>query len=451
MSNHPPLATNHSPPNTLSLLELIAWLGILAFSFCMESARGTTPASEQESFPQVSSKKGLLVEDLQDFAHLGIKHATVNVNLASLIDPHPTGEKAAQPQWNYRGQAYFFHESAVQQLDHRIKLLSDAGALVYLILLAYESGNAETNRILLHPDYDPACPNHLGAFNSVTPAGRDWLAATIEFLAARWSRPDQPYGRVVGYIVGNEVNSHWWWSNCGHTTMQQFADHYFAALRIIYDAVRSQTSGSRVYVSLEHHWSIRYPAGDESQAFPGKDFLEHLAKLSQTDKRGDFPWNIAYHPYPENLFDPRFWIDETAVDSPDSPRITFKNLQVLTEFLKRPEMLYDGHPRRVILSEQGFHAPDGHEGEQLQAAAYCYAYRKVAATDGIDAFIYHRHLDHPDEGGLRLGLRTRNPADHSPGEKRKIYKCFRAADTPQWREAFEFALPIVGLESWPEQ
>ena len=72
-------------------------------------------------------------------------------------------------------------------------------------------------------------------------------------------------------------------------------------------------------------------------------------------------------------------------------------------------MLHNGNPRRVILSEQGFHTPDGPEGEQLQAAAYCLAWNQVNRDCGIDAFILHRHVDHKHEGGLRLGLWTRKP------------------------------------------
>ncbi|MEN9020217.1 MAG: hypothetical protein GWQ05_09595 [Verrucomicrobiaceae bacterium] len=45
----------------------------------------------------------------------------------------------------------------------------------------------------------------------------------------------------------------------------------------------------------------------------------------------DFDWHLAFHPYPENLFEPRFWNDKPATTSADTPRITFKNLEVLTE------------------------------------------------------------------------------------------------------------------------
>jgi len=112
---------------------------------------------------------------------------------------------------------------------------------------------------------------------------------------------------------------------------------------------------------------------------------------------------------------------------------------------------YHGEPRRIILSEQGFHSPDNVEGELLQAAAYCYAYRKAASLDGIDAFILHRHVDYRDEGGLNLGLWRRNSDSPRPSEplaKKKIYEAFRLADTPAWRDAFEFALPVIGIKSW---
>jgi len=113
-------------------------------------------------------------------------------------------------------------------------------------------------------------------------------------------------------------------------------------------------------------------------------------------------------------------------------------------------MLFQGKPRRVILSEQGFHTPKGPDGETLQAAAYCYAYKIVERLDGIDAFILHRHVDHPHEGGLWLGLRALTPANGETRPKKRIYEPFRRADTPQWEKAFEFALPVVGLKNWQE-
>jgi hypothetical protein len=349
----------------------------------------------------------------------------------------------------FDGHRYQFKRGYVEGMDNRIKTLSDQGVVVDLIVLTYQSADPEVNRLMIHPRCVTNAPNRLGNFNTVTDEGRRWFTATMEFCAERWSRPDRQYGRVAGYIMGNEVNSHWWWANMGRVTMEEFAEDYLRTMRLAHDAVRRQSSWGRVYMSLEHHWNIRYGAGDERQAFPGRAFVDYFARRAR--EGGDFGWHVAFHPYPENLFEPRFWKDKTATTQVlTTPRITFKNLQVLPAYLRQPALLFDGHPRRIILSEQGFHTPKGTNGEILQAAAYCLAYKKVEALDGIDAFILHRHVDNAHEGGLMLGLRSLTPNATEARPRKRIYDCFRAADTPEWRKAFEFALPVIGIGNWDE-
>jgi hypothetical protein len=384
---------------------------------------------------------------VDDALALGIKHAGINLNLTGLADLRGSTNN---PAWTNAGQVFHFQRGYLEHLDQEIKPLSDRGVLVYLILLTYASGDPQVNRLVLHPNYDPKAPNNLGAFNTTTEEGRRWFSACLEFLAARWSGASQPHGRVAGYIVGNEVTSHWWWANQGRATMEQFADDYLRTVRLFHAAIRRQAPWPRVYLSLDHHWNIRYAAGDDHQGFAGRPFLDYFAAKAR--QGGDFDWHLAYHPYPENLFEPRFWRDQTATTNASTPRITFKNLEMLTGYLRQPALLYRGQPRRVILSEQGFHTPDGPDGELMQAAAYCYAYKKVEQLDGIDAFILHRHVDHSQEGGLRLGLwRNRPGSVADPLAQKRIYECFRLADTPQWRAAFDFALPLIGLKEWPER
>lgn len=396
------------------------------------------------SYPVAASKKGLQVEDVADALALGVKQAALNFNLSQLIDP--TGD-TNNPDWKVEGREYRFKRSYLEQMDQQIKALSDHDVVVTIIVLTYQSADPEVNRILIHPCCLTNAPNHLGNFNTVTDEGRRWLTATMEFCAERWSRPDQKHGQVAGYIMGNEVNSHWWWANMGRVSMEEFADDYLCTVRLAHAAVRKESSWARVYLSLEHHWNIRYPAGDAQQAFPARPFLDYFAQRAR--EGGDFDWNIAFHPYPENLFEPRFWNDQTATTNVlTTPRITFKNIELLPAYLHRPELLFKGQPRRIILSEQGFHTPAGPDGETIQAAAYCYAYKKIERLDGIDAFILHRHVDNAHEGGLLLGLRSNQSKNGDPRPKKKIYECFRAADTPDWEKAFAFALPIVGLSSW---
>lgn len=403
-------------------------------------------------FPTARSKKGLQVQMLADALELGISHAALNLNLSQLVDlqGRPGG-----PSWQSGGQTYHFQPDYLRAMDRQVKELSDHGVIVSLILLTYESGDPALNRLMLHPKYDPSCPNKLGAFNTVTQEGVQAFIAVLEFLADHYHQTNFPHGRVANFILGNEVNSHWFWSNRGKCSLEEFAEDYLRAVRLANSAVRKASSSARVYLSLEHHWNIRYPGGDATQAFPGKAFLEYFHRRAREE--GDFDWHLAFHPYPENLFECRTWLDRSALPTPDSPRITFKNIDQITRFLEEParrcaapaEDSYSARVRRVILSEQGFHAAGPPEGELWQAAAYAYAYRKVANNPGIDSFILHRHVDHAHEGGLNLGLWTRKAKSVAdPDHPRKIYEVFKQADQPNWRETFRFALPVIGIEDW---
>jgi hypothetical protein len=419
------------------LLFAVAWTAVSAE---MTGPRYAGP------YPAAASKKGLQVEMVDDALALGVKQAALNFNLSELIDPRGGTN---EPAWNLDGREYHFKPSYLEGVDRRIKALSDHGVVVTLIVLTYQSADSEVNRILIHPHYVTNAPNHLGNFNTVTDEGRRWLAATLEFCAERWSRPDQAYGRVAGYIMGNEVNSHWWWANMGRVSMEDFADDYLRTVRLAATAIRHESGWARVYISLDHHWNIRNDGSDEEQAFPGRTFLDYFAHRARAG--GDFDWHIAYHPYPEDLFEPRFWNDRTATTNVlTTPRVTFKNIELLPAYLRRPELLFEGQPRRIILSEQGFHTPKGADGEVIQAAAFCYAYKKIERLEGIDAFILHRHVDNAQEGGLLLGLRGNQPKDGEPRPRKIIYNCFRDADMPEWEKTFAFALPVIGLKSWDE-
>ncbi|MEM7317279.1 MAG: DUF5722 domain-containing protein, partial [Planctomycetota bacterium] len=240
-----------------------------------------------EAYPNATSKKGLQVEIVDDALDLGIKHAAINVNLSQLVDPQRDSEG---PIWKYNERDFHFRREALERLDRQIKPLSDQGVIVNLIILAYQSGNETINELMLHPQYDKAAPNRLGAFNCNSEQGKQWFTATLQFLAERWSRPDRKYGRAVGFIIGNEVNSHWWWSNRGQVDFEEFADDYLRTVKYAHDAIRSQSSCARVYLSLDHHWNISYPAGTPKQTFAGKRLVDYFARNA-----ADLDWHLAYH------------------------------------------------------------------------------------------------------------------------------------------------------------
>ncbi len=414
----------------------IAWAAALTFALAAgrHAVAGASTAG--------SGIKGLQVQMIDDALALGIKQAALNVSITSLID---LDGNSSSLSWKMDGRTFFFRRGAVEGIP--VKPLSDAGVRVTLILLATTTGDQRLSRIV-RPAASKEAPNGITGFNVSDPEGRLFFRASLEFLADRFSRPDSRFGQAAGYIIGNEVNSHWDWYNIGPAPVSKVAAEYLRAVRLAHAAVRKSSSQARVYISLEHHWTAQGNR-DPNRACPGRALLDEMNRLSKAE--GDFDWHVAFHPYPENLFDPRTWRDKQAVANADSPKITFKNLEQLTAYLRRREMLCHGVPRRVILSEHGFHTPGGRDGQSLQAAGFCYAWVKASRLEGIDAFILHRHVDHAHEGGLRLGLWTNRPGSvATPAAKKLLYDVFRLADTPQWEPAFRFALPIIGIKSWDE-
>jgi hypothetical protein len=408
----------------------------------VETMRGI--AKYNEPFPHVASKKGLQVQMIDDAIALGVKHAGLNFNVAAMID---LSDDTNSFIWESDGVTYHFKRYIIEDLDRRTKPLSDAGMVITFILLNYQSGDPAINRITLHPHYSTNAPAHLSAFNTLTPDGLRYFKACMEFLADRYSKPPYAHGCAVNFIVGNEVNSHWQWCNLGEADMKTFADDYLKTVRVCNTAIHKFNSDSRVYICLEHHWNMR---GDTPlRSFNGRDFIDYFNERARA--QGNFDWNLAFHPYPEDLNEPRTWNDKTATLTDNTPRITFKNLQMLPQYFHRPELLYHGHQRHIILSEQGFNTPKNPNGQLWQATAYCYAYYKVAHLPGIDSFILNRHVDNREEFGLNLGLWTRKKGSIAdPATKKMIYEVFRLADTPQWRQAFAFALPVIGISDWKD-
>ncbi len=415
------------------------YFGFLLFT-CVLNAQNT------DAFPDSSNKKGLQVQMVEDAIALGIKHAALNVSLGGLMEVQ---EAADSQRISCNGRIYFIHNNYVKSLDAQIKPLSDAGVLVNLILLAYPTKNPAKDALLLHPKAKADGKYNIAAFNTATEEGVGQYRALVEFLAERYSGAHPEHGRVWGYIIGNEVNSQWMWYNLGKMPMTEVVTEYEKAVRTSCEAIGKYSKNARVYLSFDHHWNTSMPGISDQESYKGKDFLDTFARIAR--EHGDYEWHVAHHPYPDDLGNPRTWDDKQAWTTDDSPHITFKNLEVACKYMEKPELLWEGKPRRIILSEQGLHCLGNEQGEILQAAGFAYVWEKVSRQKGIDALIWHRHVDHSHEGGLRLGLwENKQGTISEPSRPRHIYDLFKKAGTPDWKTAAEFALPIVGLKSWDE-
>lgn len=398
-------------------------------------------ASERDfPYPVVDTKKGLQVVDYADAKELGVKHSAINVNEGDFLMPaYVEGDTI---EFTHDGRVFYFRKSHVERMDETFVGLSEIGCVITFILLNSPHWRCHIDpdfwEIIKHPAYTGKQADGTGlisAFNLVTEEGLAYYRAFIAFLTDRYTREDMAHGRVVGMIVGNEVDAGYIWCNSGEMDMETYVREYATALRVTWQTAASIYAHMRVYVSLDHFWTIAMN-GESLRYYKTRDMLVYLNELATEE--GQIPWHIAFHPYPEDLNYPDFWNDKLATPDDEAPIITFKNLEVLARFIYRPEFLLNGERRRIILSEQGFNSHWTPESEILQACAYGRAYRKIMEIPEIDSFILHAHHDNRDEFGLNLGLWRRKKDGAGMDAPKPMYYVFKAIDQKDERGVYHW-------------
>lgn len=380
---------------------------------------------------------------VEDIAALGIGSVTVNVPLGTLLHLSPAPGRTA---FKHGAQTWYVDDRTVAGFDATLKAAAERHLIVSAILLLPQAkgfADLEVGRRMVHPAADPA-----GIYtmpNVTTVDGVAAYAAAVEFLAERYSRPGKPFGRIHHWILHNEVNSGWIWTNAGEQSVERYTDLYVRSMRIVQLIARQHDPASKVFVSLEHDWSIPYGA----HCYPGKTMLELIAALCRTE--GDFEWALAFHPYPSDLMEPKAWNDKDATGAFDTPKITYKNLEVLDAWMRRPEMLFQDKPRDIHLTEQGVNSRDYSEKAlREQAAGMAYAWNKLKPLTAIKVFDYHNWIDNRGEGGLRIGLRKFPDEPGDPLGRKPVWEVYRALDAPDEAAATDFAKPIIGIRDWNE-
>lgn len=389
-----------------------------------------TDAFRTFPYPAIESKKGLQISDAADAKILGVRHSAINVNEGDFLMSAP--EEGNTIEYVLDGKTFYFRKSVVEASDRRLKDLSDIGVNITLILLNSRHWGVRVPddmwAVIRHPDYtDDDKEALISAFNIRTPEALDYYRAFIAFLADRYTREDGAYGKIWGMIVGNEVNSGYVWGNAGEKTVEEYTTEYTKVVRVTWQTAASILSSIRIYLSFDHFWRDSNFGNNQPMRYYGtKPMLTILNRICLDE--GQIPWNIAFHPYPQDLNFPDFWNDTDATPDDDASIITFRNLEVLARFTYEPEFLCNGERRRIILSEQGFNSHWTVESEVLQAAAYGHAYRKVMSIPEIDSFILHAHRDNWHEFGLNLGLWRRKRDCGEMDAPKPIYYVFKAID-----------------------
>lgn len=388
-------------------------------------------APNTRAFPVAATKKGLQVNTSmpEDAAELGVKHSVINVVLNNI--PCTSGGIS----YKYNGKTYHMDMGYIYALDEIFAEQAANGSIVSAVLLMqWDSEWAD----LIIPSGRTAGYAFYG-LNAEEQQAREQLAAIFSFLAERYSDSGH---NVVNWILGNEVDDYTHYNWCGNIGLQEYASYYAHAYRLLYNSVKSRYSNARVYISLDHVWN--YP---RSYGFKGKELFEAFVAALQAE--GEINWNIAFHPYPNPITSPNFWKNRTGVTNSSSSNIfTMYNLRYLTDYIRDTY----GAQHRFILSEAGFTSySGGSHDESLQAAAIAYAYYLAEFNDMVDSFVVNRHVDNRNEmsSGLYLGLwYTKDGYTESPSSKKISWDVFKYMDTNQGAAYTNFALSIIGADSW---
>lgn len=352
---------------------------------------------------------------------LGIKHNSVNITLNGLLSQskRPGFESVV-----IRGREWFANAQKLSGLDRNVRTATDAGAVVAgILLIPYQ---APKHLSLVHPEATSAGTYAMP--NLTTTESVALYTATLDLLSDRYARPDNPHGRIDHWIVHNEVDYGWQWTNMGMQPIELFLDHYIKSMRLVDHCTRRVNPHAKTFISLTHRWNV--PDDQPWKTYSPRAILRHLIRCCRAE--GDFPWGIAYHPYPQSLWDSATWNDTQVSDDLDTRLITIRNLPVLQTFVDSAEaMTSDGKARSILLSEQGFHAPAQDTAAlQRQCAALLYTFDQIRKCPSILAFDYHRPTDHPREGGLMLGLRSLATQSDPLGKPKPAWGIYRAIGTP---------------------
>lgn len=386
---------------------------------------------------QASWRPGMM----NDLNELGVKNVTVNVLINALVKLQPSSHTE---EYNLNGQTFYIDQNQVRNLDQTIGFARDNNIIVSAILLMANKQKGREKEVWEHPDCESGA--HYAMPNINSEEGIKYYTAALDFLANRYTREDNKFGRISNWIVHNEVDVGVVWTNAGDKLMESFTELYYRSMRSAHLTTRKYDPHARVFASFTHYWTETV---NPRYHLP-KEMLEMLMKMSK--KEGDFEWGIAYHPYPKNLRDPVAWKDQDSSFSFNTPLITMYNLEVLDAWVKKPENRFNGKVRGVMLSEQGLNSPDYSEKSlHNQAAGFAYFWSKVKNLDSIEAFQYHRWVDHGHEGGLLLGLWTLKPGTViQPDYKKPIWEVFKAAGTADEEAAFEKYKATIGIKEWSE-
>lgn len=395
-------------------------------------------ATKSTNYP-ANSKKGLTADwrYSDELSDLGVGFASYELDISRFL----TGGGI---NYTYNGKTYSFNGTVVNEYDIVCSKFASEGCNVVMVI---KNSYNKSTLDMIAPSGRVAGKNCY-AFNVDEQNPTEKLEALMSFLANRYSGSK---GTIHTWVIGNEVNTSNPWHYMGNVSAEVLAAHYAKEFRVCYNAIKSQNSGARVFVSIDQRWN--WQDGTAGQ-YGGKSVLDTFAAYINVG--GNIDWGLSFHPYPVPLYNAAFWNIPSSyakmnlVDHTDNTRfLNPTNVDVVTNHMQQSTMLSpSGSVRHILITEMGFASYSSKiaTNELTQAAAIVYSYKLISSNPYIEGIIYHRQVDHASEiasDGIAVGIRSETGPKYA-------YFVFANMDKGNSFKYTDFALPIIGVSSWAD-
>lgn len=405
------------------------------------------------------SIKGLFNEHTKDMTFvkdLKCSSITINLDISGLFAPeYDVKNNHDLIRYENQGRTYYFSQSAVKDMDERVSEATKLGVNVTGVLTPWKgSKNGKMIRrttdrwpsYMSYSENDASDTVPLTGINTSNENGEHAFEALMEFMADRYSRT-QDQGFIQTFVVSNEIDFTPYF--CTGMDFDNYMEEYTRCLRIANTAVKKYCSDMDVAVPFTHYWNdtgTNVGYGTATNFSPRK-MLDWMNK--HLTEEGDFNWAVCPHLYSTISTSSSYALadskcDMITGDADTSKLLTFSNLEILDDYLRKPENMYQGKTvRSVYLNEGGISSSSGTDKNMNeQAASLIQAYCKASQFSEIKQYNYYRLLDNKEfesGSGLNVGLLN---ADWS---MKPAYYAYKHIDDEQSQALIKHYMPYISF------
>ncbi len=385
-------------------------------------------AEADYAYPTSTNKKGLYVCPgmEEDAIELNVQHATINLSVGEFMPPKAYRNESHCVPFEFEGETYWFSKEALGRYDTELNRLAQNNVIVTAILLLPK--RTDDLQYLIYPAARDKNANYY-QWNMTDARAVKALRAIVTFFQRRYLNPAG--ARIVGWIVGNEVNNSGVWNWAGNIDIDTYVGLYASQVAEVFRAARSVYGNARIYMCLDHYWT----ASNGTYWYPGRTILEKFAVQMEARGLARGSWCIAYHPYNISQYEPNIMSSSSAVTNNINTRIfTMKNIHIFTKYVKATLSM----GCRIILSEQGYSSiTSGRDTSKEQAKNIALAYYIAQQNKMIDSLILHRQVDHTGEGE-RYGLYSSWGGENAAYQKIS-WNTYKYVDTTKTNSYIKYA------------